>query len=271
VAVQLLAVTSDEQQRIVAAAAVPGIVSVEERGGADGWVRLSAVLGDGTDSAAPEATVERLRTSVHDIDGAQALVGGSTAIGLDTEAAVQRDERVVIPLILGVVFLVLLVLLRAVLLPIVLLLSVVLSYAAALGAAALVLNVLGYDAYSQGFLPLPLFAFLFLVALGVDYTIFLMTRAREEVTRTGDANSGVLRALTVTGGVITSAGLVLAATFAVLAVLPVVPMLQLGVVVAVGVLLDTLVVRSLLVPAATLDLGARAWWPSRLGVRSARD
>ena len=205
---------------------------------------------------------------MRDIDGADALVGGSTAIELDTEAAVERDERVVMPLILGVVLVVLLVLLRAIVLPIVLLLSVVLSYAAALGASALLLNVLGYDAYSQAFLPLPLFAFLFLVALGVDYTIFLMTRAREEVSRTGDARNGVLRALVVTGGVITSAGLVLAATFAVLAVLPVVPMLQLGVVVAVGVLLDTVVVRSLLVPAVTLDLGIRAWWPSRLGVRS---
>ncbi len=247
---------------------VAGVVSVEAQGGADGWIQLSAVLTDATDSDAAKATVQRLRAAVRDIDGADALVGGSTAIELDTEAAVERDQRVVIPLILGVVLVVLLVLLRAIVLPIVLLLSVVLSYAAALGASALLLNVLGYDAYSQAFLPLPLFAFLFLVALGVDYTIFLMTRAREEVSRTGDARNGVLRALVVTGGVITSAGLVLAATFAVLAVLPVVPMLQLGVVVAVGVLLDTVVVRSLLVPAVTLDLGIRAWWPSKLGVRS---
>jgi putative drug exporter of the RND superfamily len=257
-----------ENEAASEAAVVSGVVSVEEQGGTDGWIQLSAVLTDATDSDAAKATVTRLRAAVHDIDGADALVGGSTAIELDTEAAVERDERVVMPLILGVVLLVLLVLLRAIVLPIVLLLSVVLSYAAALGASALLLNVLGYDAYSQAFLPLPLFAFLFLVALGVDYTIFLMTRAREEVSRTGDARNGVLRALAVTGGVITSAGLVLAATFAVLAVLPVVPMLQLGVVVAVGVLLDTLVVRSLLVPAATLDLGIRAWWPSRLGVRS---
>ncbi len=257
-----------ENEAASEAAEVPGVVSVQEQGASEGWVRLSAVLTDATDSDAAKETVQRLRTAVHEIDGADALVGGSTAIELDTEAAVERDERVVIPLILGVVLVVLLVLLRAIVLPIVLLLSVVLSYAAALGTSALLLNVLGYDAYSQAFIPLPLFAFLFLVALGVDYTIFLMTRAREEVRRTGDARGGVLRALVVTGGVITSAGLVLAATFAVLAVLPVVPMLQLGVVVAVGVLLDTLVVRSLLVPAATLDLGSRAWWPSKLGVRS---
>jgi putative drug exporter of the RND superfamily len=149
--------------------------------------------------------------------------------------------------------------------PLLLLASVVLSYAAAFGAAGLIFQAIDYPRVYFG---LPLSALLFLVALGVDYTIFLMTRAREEAGRLGHRR-GVLHALTVTGGVITSAGLVLAATFASLSVLPLVPTLQTGLIVAVGVLLDTLIVRSLLVPALAVDLGPRVWWPSRLGARHA--
>jgi RND superfamily putative drug exporter len=148
--------------------------------------------------------------------------------------------------------------------PVLLLASVAVSFLAALGGAALIYRALGHPGVDQS---LPLMGYLFLVALGVDYTIFLMTRAREEVAADpapGGHRRGVLRALTVTGGVITSAGLVLAATFSVLAVLPVVMMLQLGVLVMVGVLLDTLVVRTLVVPALALDIGPRTWWPSRL-------
>jgi RND superfamily putative drug exporter len=141
-----------------------------------------------------------------------------------------------------------------------LLASVVLSFAAALGVAGLIFEAIGHPKVYFG---TPLSAFMFLVALGVDYTIFLMTRAREEAGTLGHRR-GVLHALTVTGGVITSAGLVLAATFAALSVLPLVPSLQLGILVGVGVLLDTFVVRSLLVPALTIDIGPKVWWPSRL-------
>jgi RND superfamily putative drug exporter len=159
-----------------------------------------------------------------------------------------------------VVFLVLALLLRAIVAPVLLVASVVLSFLTALGAGALLFGALGHSHVDQGFI---LLAFLFLVALGVDYTIFLMSRAREETVRVGH-QQGILRALAVTGGVITSAGVVLAATFSVLAVLPLVTLLQMGLIVAVGVLLDTLVVRTLLVPALTLDAGRRIWWPSRL-------
>jgi putative drug exporter of the RND superfamily len=166
------------------------------------------------------------------------------------------------PLILAVVLLVLVALLRALVAPLLLLATVVLSFAAALGAAGLIFQAIGHPRIYFG---LPLTAFLFLVALGVDYSIFLMTRAREEASRLGQTGAGILHALTVTGGVVTSAGLVLAATFSALSVLPVVPTLQTGIIVAVGVLLDTLVVRSLLIPALAVDLGPRVWWPSRLG------
>jgi RND superfamily putative drug exporter len=245
-----------------AARAVNGVASVTPpKVSPDGaWVAIDAVLRDAPDSAAAGRTVERLRTAVHAVDGSRALVGGATAIQLDIDHAVTHDNQVVMPLILIVVFLVLVLLLRALVAPVVLMASVVVSFLGAMGAAALILKALGHSHIDRS---LPLFGFLFLVALGVDYTIFLMSRAREETLRIGHRD-GTLRALTVTGGVITSAGLVLAATFAALAVLPLTFMLQLGMIVAVGVLLDTLVVRTLLVPALALDLGARTWWPSRL-------
>jgi len=163
--------------------------------------------------------------------------------------------------VLGVVLLVLIVLLRALVAPLVLIATTVLSFASALGVGALVFNhVLDLPGADPG---VPLFAFVFLVALGIDYNIFLMTRAREETIRHGD-RAGMLRALTLTGGVITSAGVVLAATFAALAVLPLLFLLQLAFLVAFGVLLDALIVRSVLVPALSLDIGRRMWWPSRL-------
>ncbi|GAA1816882.1 MMPL family transporter [Luedemannella flava] len=225
---------------------------------ADGqWARVRAVLADPPESDAAVETVRRLRTAVH---GDGALVGGDTAVQLDTRDAAARDDRVVMPLILAVVLIVLVLLLRAVVAPLLLLASVVLSYLAALGAGGLVLSAMGYPDLWEA---LPLQTFLFLVALGVDYTIFLMTRAREEVART-DHRTGVLTALTVTGGVITSAGVVLAATFGALTVLPLVPSVQTAVIVVVGVLLDTLLVRTLLIPALALHLGRRVWWPGRL-------
>jgi RND superfamily putative drug exporter len=260
---EILARAGATDQVIAAARRVPGVATtLAPQTSADGrWVRVPAVLAAAPDSPTAEQAVRELRRAVHAVPGAQALVGGETANVLDTDDTAARDNRVVIPLILGVVLLILILLLRALVAPLLLLASVVLSYAAALGAAGLILGALGHP---RLWVALPLQTFLFLVALGVDYTIFLMTRAREETVRHG-YRDGVVRALTVTGGVITSAGLVLAATFAALCVLPLVPSVQTAIIVAVGVLLDTLVVRTLLVPALALDLGRRTWWPGRLG------
>jgi putative drug exporter of the RND superfamily len=231
---------------------------------ADGqWVRVDAILAAAPDSTAAKSTVDRLRDAVHAVPGADALVGGQTAHELDTGRVAGRDNRVVIPLVLVVILFILVALLRALVAPLLLIASVVLSYAAALGAAGLILDAMGYQ---RLFYFMPLQTFLFLVTLGVDYTIFLTTRAREEAGRRGHRD-GVLHALTVTGGVITSAGLVLAATFISLIVLPLVPSVQTGVIVAVGVLLDTFVVRSLLIPALAVDVGRGFWWPGRLARR----
>ena len=185
--------------------------------------------------------------------------------------ASRRDRNVIIPLVLLVILVVLGVLLRALVAPLLLILTVVLSFAATLGVCALFFNhVFGFAGADPSF---PLFAFVFLVALGIDYNIFLMTRVREETLGHG-TRSGVLRGLTVTGGVITSAGIVLASTFAVLGVLPLVFLAEVGFAVAFGVLLDTLLVRSVLVPALAYDIGKRIWWPSagpraRLALRRA--
>ncbi|MGY0007837.1 MMPL family transporter [Micromonospora sp. I033] len=263
---EILAAAGTADQVVTAARAVPGVAEVgaPERSADGRWVRVPAVLAAAPDNDAARDTVTRLRTAVHAVPDARALVGGRTATLLDEERTVNRDNRVVIPLVLAVVLVILVLLLRSLVAPLLLMVSVVLSYAAAMGAAGLLLNALGHP---RLFVGVPLQAFLFLVALGVDYTIFLMTRAREEVARIGH-RPGVLRALTVTGGVITSAGVVLAATFGALLVLPLVPSVQMGVIVAVGILLDTLLVRSLLIPALTLDLGVRTWWPGRLARRS---
>jgi RND superfamily putative drug exporter len=258
---EILATAGSAEQVAAVASAVEGVAEVRApEPSPDGqWARVQAVLAAAPDSAAAKDTVDRLRAAVRAVPGAQALVGGDTSAELDTERAASRDNRVVMPLILAVIFLVLLALLRAFVAPLLLMASVVLSFAAALGAAGLVLAAMGHPRLFYG---LPLQVFLFLVALGVDYTIFLMTRAREEVGQLGHRR-GILHSLTVTGGVITSAGLVLAATFAALTVLPLVASVQIGVIVAVGILLDTFIVRSLLVPALAVDVGPRAWWPSR--------
>jgi RND superfamily putative drug exporter len=185
-----------------------------------------------------------------------------TATALDTNNTAQRDLVTIIPLVLGVILVILMLLLRSVLAPLLLVASVVLSYAAAMGVSALVFNhILGFPGADA---TVPLFGFVFLVALGVDYNIFLMSRVREEALKHG-TRAGILRGLGVTGGVITSAGVVLAATFAALGVIPIMFLVQLAFIVAFGVLLDTVLVRSLLVPALAYDLGPRIWWPSSLG------
>jgi RND superfamily putative drug exporter len=235
------------------------VASVQERRGSpvDGLVVADAVLAVPADGPQGEVVVERLRDRLDE----RVLVGGFTAIDLDVREAAQRDNLVIIPLVLAVIVIFLGLLLRSVTAALVLVGTVVLSFLATLGVSAVVFHeVLGFASSTPNF---PLFAFIFLVALGIDYNIFLMTRVREEALRRG-TRDGVLTGLAVTGGVITSAGVVLAATFAALGVLPVVPLAQLGFAVAFGVLLDTLLVRSLLVPALVLGLGPRTWWPSRL-------
>ncbi|NJP44123.1 MMPL family transporter [Actinacidiphila epipremni] len=232
-----------------------------------GRVYLEATLTDQPDSDAARATVDRARKELHALPGADARVGGATAIQQDTSQASSRDDELLIPLILLVVLLILGVLLRAVVAPLVLIGTVVLSFAAALGVSAVVFRyVFDYAGQDTAF---PLFVFVFLVALGIDYNIFLMTRIREESAAQG-TRKGVLTGLAATGGVITSAGLVLAGTFAVLGTLPVVGFAEIGFAVAFGVLLDTFVVRSVLVSAIALDLGDRIWWPSRLSRSASR-
>jgi RND superfamily putative drug exporter len=205
---------------------------------------------------------------VHAVPGADALVGGTAAVNWDVQEASRHDNNLVIPLVLGLVFLILVILLRALVAPLLLMGTVVLAFGAALGVSALafeyVFGVSGADS------SLPLYVFVFLVALGIDYNIFLMTRVREEAAKVG-SRRGALIGLAATGGVITSAGLVLAGTFGTLATLPLTFTLQIGFAVAFGVLLDTFIVRSVLVTALNLDLGRRMWWPSRLGRDDDRD
>lgn len=226
----------------------------------DGLVQLDVTLTDAADSDAAEETVVAMRSLLDDVAGEGALVGGTTAVNYDTQQASIRDNKVVIPLVLLVIFVILMILLRAILAPILLIATVVLSYFATLGLSSIAFDLRGFPGEDASF---PLFAFVFLVALGIDYNIFLMTRVREESLRLG-TRPGLLRGLAVTGGVITSAGVVLAATFLVLGVLPLVVLQQIGFAVAIGVLLDTLIVRSLLVPALSYEIGGRIWWPSRL-------
>lgn len=228
----------------------------------DGIGALSVVINADVSSQAAFDVVEDARTAVHAVDGAGALVTGGSAIYLDTKVASQRDNKVIIPLVLAVVLLVLVALLRALAAPLILLGTVILSFGAALGISVLLFEyVFGFAGADAGF---PLFAFVFLVALGIDYNIFLMTRVREESAVHG-TRKGALIGLTSTGGVITSAGIVLAATFIVLGTLPLVFLAEMGIAVALGVMLDTMIVRSILVTALNLDLGDRIWWPSTLG------
>jgi RND superfamily putative drug exporter len=226
-----------------------------------GHAYMEGTLTAAPDSQAAYAAVDRVRANVQKVPGADALVGGTTAINLDVQRAAAHDRNVIIPVVLLVVFLILALLLRAVIAPLMLIATVVLSFAAALGVSALVFNnVFNFGGADTSF---PLFVFVFLVALGIDYNIFLMTRVREEAKRHG-SRQGALTGLAVTGGVITSAGAVLAGTFAVLGTLPVTFLTELGFAVAFGVLLDTIVVRSVLVTALNLDLGRWLWWPSNL-------
>ena len=227
----------------------------------DGRVLLLATLSDPPDSEAAEAVIGDLRSELVGVPGADALVGGPTAVSFDINAANLRDRNVIIPLVLFVISIILIILLRSLVAPLILIGTVILSFFATLGACAIAFNyIFDFPGADASF---PLFAFVFLVALGVDYNIFLMTRVREE-SKTIGTRPGILRGLTVTGGVITSAGIVLAATFLVLGVLPLVALRQVGFAVALGVLIDAFIVRTTLVPALAYTIGRKVWWPSAL-------
>jgi putative drug exporter of the RND superfamily len=247
-----------------AVVATEGIVNAGRPQVKEGLAYLTATLRDAPDSPAADATVVRVRAAVHAIPDAAAHVGGQTAIAHDIRQATGRDNRRIIPLILVVVLAILALLLRAVVAPLLLVATVVLSFGTALGVSALAFqHLFGWGGEDPGF---PLFVFVFLVALGVDYNIFLMSRVREESTVDG-TRRGALRGLSATGGVITSAGLVLAGTFAVLGTVPLVAFAEIGLAVALGVVIDTIVVRSILVTALNLDLGRHLWWPGRLSAK----
>ena len=232
-----------------------------------GQVMLQGTLADAADSVAAEQTVRELRAELAS-QSPETLVGGVTATAIDTNTASIHDRNLIIPVILVVIMLILMMLLRSILAPVLLILTTVLSFGTALGVAALMFNgVFGFPGADPA---VPLYGFVFLVALGIDYNIFLMTRIREETLRHG-TREGILRGLMITGGVITSAGLVLAATFAALAVIPILFLVQIAFIVAFGVLLDTFVVRSLLVPALATDIGSKIWWPSKLASAEAVD
>ncbi|MFE7499814.1 MMPL family transporter [Streptomyces albidoflavus] len=231
----------------------------------DGRVRIDATLQDGADSDAAKETVARLRTAVHAVDGADAVVGGYTAQQYDTQRTAEADRNLIMPVVLAIILVILIALLRSLVTPLLLVLTVALNFAATLGVASLVFtHVFGFTGTDAS---VPLYGFVFLVALGVDYNIFLMSRVREETALHG-TREGVRRGLTTTGGVITSAGVVLAATFAALGVIPLAFLAQIAFIVAFGVLLDTLVVRSLLVPALVRDIGPASWWPGALSRRA---
>ena len=239
---------------------VPGVASARAGVSGDGLTKIDVILQDRAGSTGAERAVSDLRSSLASYDGT--YVGGSEAATIDANDGAQRDRLLIIPLILALVLVALGLLLRSVAAPVLLVATVVGTYFAALGASWWIFTgIFDFQAMDVG---VPLLAFLFLVALGVDYNIFLVTRALQEARGHG-VREGMLRGLTATGGVITSAGILLAAVFAVLGVLPLVVLAQLGIVIFVGVLLDTLVVRTVLVPALTWVLGERFWWPRKVG------
>jgi RND superfamily putative drug exporter len=226
----------------------------------DGLVVLNTILTQAPDSVEARESVPLIRAAMHEIDPT-ILVGGFSAVSYDVDQSSRRDNRLIIPMVLLLIGIILTLLFRSLVAAALLLTTVVLSYAATLGVCQLVFhNIFHFPGADTAF---PLFAFVFLVALGIDYNIFLMTRVREESGKLG-TRDGVIKGLTVTGGVITSAGIVLAATFGVLGILPLVFLAELGFAVGFGVLLDTIIVRSILVPALVRDIGGKVWWPSKL-------
>ncbi|MBN9605090.1 MAG: MMPL family transporter [Actinomycetales bacterium] len=267
----VLAPESAADEVVALAETTDGVEAARAGTGFDGLARVDVTLDGEPQSDEAYAAIRALRAAYADAGGAtaEALVGGTDATALDVADAAARDQRLILPLIIAVVFGILALLLRSLVAPVVLIATVLATFFASLGASNLIFqNLLGFPAFDTSVV---LFGFLFLVALGVDYNIFLVTRAREERAR-HDARESMIRALGGTGAVITSAGILLAAVFVVLGVLPVVALAQIGVIVCIGVLLDTLVVRTVLVPAIVFLLGDRFWWPGRIGrARAAED
>ncbi|NWF29975.1 MMPL family transporter [Streptomyces sp. PKU-EA00015] len=258
--ISVVAPADRADQVLAEARATDGVAAAEAGRTGDGWTEIAVFAKDGPDTAGETATIEALRAG---LDGSH--VGGPSAQQRDLEETNTRDSLVIIPLVLVAVLLVLIALLRSLVAPLILIAAVVAVWGAALGLGGLVFEGLfGFDGMDPG---LPLLSFVFLVALGVDYGIFLMHRMREEVLSGADPAAAALTALRTTGGVIASAGLVLAATFAVLMNLPLVALVEMGFVVAVGVLLDTFLVRTYLVTSASVLLGRRVWWPGALSRR----
>jgi RND superfamily putative drug exporter len=259
--VQVIGRAEAAPQLQAALSSTQGVTAVTRPVVRDGYAYLEGTLTSSADSQASFDTVDRLRSTVHAIPGADAKVGGTSAVNLDIQRASRHDRNLVVPLVLLVVLIILGVVLRAMVAPLLLVATVVLSFGAALGVSALAFDhVFGFAGADPSF---PLWTFVFLVALGTDYNIFLMTRVHEE-TRQHGPRRGALIGLAATGGVITSAGIVLAGTFAALGTLPLVFVTEIGFAVAFGVLLDTFVVRSVLVTALNLDVGRWMWWPSSL-------
>ena len=259
--VVVIANTSHVERVADAVSRMDGIDSVRIGEGNDDITQIDVTTTASAETPQAFALVDDIRAEVHDIDGADAIVGGLDAQALDVDRAQVADQDLVIPLILGLVLLVLVLLLRAIVAPVLLLLTVVASFFASLGASWLLFqSVFGFPAIDTNVV---LFSFLFLVALGVDYNIFLVTRAREEAREHG-TRVGMIRALSSTGGVITSAGILLAAVFAVLGVLPLITLTQIGIIVCIGVLLDTLLVRTVIVPSLAFITGEKFWWPGRV-------
>ncbi|WP_084130578.1 efflux RND transporter permease subunit [Demequina sp. NBRC 110055] len=241
----------------VAQGAPAGVAGPEDPIVVDGRVEVVAITQVSSSSNEAADIVQDVRDVVHPLAD-DALVGGTAAEQLDTRLTTQRDTAIILPTILAVIFVVLVLLLRAVVAPLLIVVANIVSYGATIGLSALLFNhVFGFPGSDPS---VPLLGFVFLVALGVDYSIFLMSRAREESLAHGN-RAGIRRALAVTGGVITSAGIVLAATFAALGVIPLIFLAQIAVIVGLGVLIDTFVVRSLLVPGLVADVGKRSWWP----------
>jgi RND superfamily putative drug exporter len=236
-----------------------------------GWTQINATLDFGSESDDAKAAIAELRTGLADVGDGRTLVGGNDAQVLDTELAIAADQNLIFPSVLAVVLLILILVLRSLVAPLILLATVVASYFAAIGTSWLLFQgIWGFPALDGNVIVL---SFLFLVALGIDYNMFLMTRVKEESEifvngKPAGIIKGMVTALGATGGVITSAGVLLAAVFAVLGVLPLITLTQIGVIVCVGVLLDTLLVRTVVVPSLTFLVGERMWWPRKTGVLS---
>jgi RND superfamily putative drug exporter len=259
-ATEVITKTSKVAEVISAAKSVPGVTAAVAGKANSTITQIDVTIDEEPQSAAEYAVIQDLRDEVAKVSGANALVGGLSATAYDAQLSYDRDQTLIIPLILALVFIVLLVLLRSLVAPVLLLLTVVASYFASLGAGWLLFtNVFHFPALAQSTF---LYSFLFLVALGVDYNIFLVTRAQEESEGLG-VKQGMIKALASTGGVITSAGVLLAAVFAVLGVLPLIALTQIGIIVCIGVLLDTLLVRTVIVPALAFIAGEKFWWPRK--------